>query len=152
AANTFTGRVVSKDSFELRDDAEGGGLNINVTTGGRIYFAPWYNGAYNFQREFGFDPAVEKWYAEGGFTDASLTQSSVTQHQAALSIAWSQLTSLPDYATRWPSWSEVSDKPSTFSPSAHTHSASDITSGTLSDARLPATIGGNKTFSNNVAV
>src|SRR5690606_36587354 len=59
---------------------------------------------------------------------------------------------LPVYATRWPTWSEVTDKPSTFPPDAHTHSASDITSGTLSDARLPATIGGDKTFSDNVTV
>lgn len=34
-------------------------------------------------------------------------------------------------------WNEISGKPSTFSPSSHTHSASDITSGTLSISRLP---------------
>ena len=35
------------------------------------------------------------------------------------------------------SWSDISGKPSTFTPSAHTHSASDITSGTLALARIP---------------
>jgi hypothetical protein len=36
-----------------------------------------------------------------------------------------------------PSWGEVTGKPTTFTPSAHTHSASDITSGTLTIARIP---------------
>lgn len=35
------------------------------------------------------------------------------------------------------SWAEVSGKPSTFTPATHTHSASDITSGTLSISRIP---------------
>src|SRR5690606_21527211 len=49
-------------------------------------------------------------------------------------------------------WHTGNFDPNTKANASHTHSASDITSGTLSDARLPATIGGNKTFSNNVAV
>ena len=39
-------------------------------------------------------------------------------------IDWSVITSKPTYATRWPSWSEVTDKPSTFSPSSHSHDSS----------------------------
>jgi len=34
---------------------------------------------------------------------------------------WSDLNGLPSYATRWPSWTEVSSKPSTFPPSSHDH-------------------------------
>lgn len=34
-------------------------------------------------------------------------------------------------------WNEIGSKPSTFSPSSHTHSVSDITSGTLSISRIP---------------
>lgn len=34
------------------------------------------------------------------------------------------------------SWSNVSGKPSTFTPSAHVHAASDVTSGTFADARV----------------
>ena len=56
----------------------------------------------------------------GTLANARVAQSNVTQHQAALSIAWSQLTSVP----------------STFTPSAHTHSTADITSGTFADARV----------------
>lgn len=35
-------------------------------------------------------------------------------------------------------WAGITDKPTTFAPSAHNHAASDITSGTLGAARLPA--------------
>lgn len=34
-------------------------------------------------------------------------------------------------------WADITDKPSTFAPSAHTHSAGDITSGTFTIARIP---------------
>ena len=34
-------------------------------------------------------------------------------------------------------WNEIGSKPSSFTPSSHTHSASDITSGTLALARIP---------------
>lgn len=63
----------------------------------------------------------------GMFADARIAASNVTQHQGALSIGWSQLTGLPAFATRWPTWSEVTDKPTTFTPSAHTHTTGDIT-------------------------
>lgn len=35
-------------------------------------------------------------------------------------------------------WSHITDKPTTFAPSAHNHDASNITSGTVAAARLPA--------------
>ncbi|AYD81520.1 minor tail protein [Arthrobacter phage KBurrousTX] len=34
-------------------------------------------------------------------------------------------------------WADLTDKPTTFTPSAHTHSAADLTSGTVPVARLP---------------
>ena len=37
-----------------------------------------------------------------------------------------------------PSWSDVTGKPSTFTPTSHNHAASEITSGTLADARIPS--------------
>lgn len=49
---------------------------------------------------------------------------------------WSQITGAPIYTTRWPDWTEVTGKPSTFTPATHQHSTADITSGTgLADAR-----------------
>ena len=51
---------------------------------------------------------------------ADIPSAAVTQYQASLSIGWGQLTSVP----------------STFTPSAHVHSAVDITSGSLALARI----------------
>ena len=41
-------------------------------------------------------------------------------------MAWGNITGVPATATRWPSWSEVTNKPITFNPSNHTHPLSDI--------------------------
>lgn len=51
------------------------------------------------------------------------------------SVAWSILTNIPAFASRWPDWTEVTGKPTTFTPSAHNHSANEITSGYLADAQ-----------------
>ncbi len=48
---------------------------------------------------------------------------------------WSQITNVPDYGTRWPTYDEVTGKPATFTATAHNHAASEITSGRLADAR-----------------
>ncbi|MBL0605835.1 phage tail protein [Aeromonas caviae] len=42
---------------------------------------------------------------------------------ASHSHPWSQLTGIPAYATRWPNWGEVTGKPATMPPAAHTHPA-----------------------------
>ncbi len=50
--------------------------------------------------------------------------------------SWSDITSgIPAFASRWPTWGEVTSKPSTFPPDSHNHAASEITSGTLPGAR-----------------
>lgn len=36
-------------------------------------------------------------------------------------LDWSYITNKPTTATRWPSWTEVTGKPSSFTPSAHNH-------------------------------
>lgn len=41
-------------------------------------------------------------------------------------MAWGNITGAPATATRWPSWSEITSKPSTFTPSSHTHPLSGI--------------------------
>lgn len=48
---------------------------------------------------------------------------------------WDDLISPPVYALRWPTWAEVTGKPTTFAPSTHEHDAGAITSGRLADAR-----------------
>lgn len=39
-------------------------------------------------------------------------------------LDWSYITNKPATATRWPSWAEVTGKPSSFTPSPHTHGLS----------------------------
>lgn len=56
----------------------------------------------------------------GTLADARISESSVTQHEAALLIDWMQLDNVP----------------ATFPPSAHNHNASDLNAGTLADARV----------------
>lgn len=49
---------------------------------------------------------------------------------------WSQITGKPEFATRWPTYEEVTGKPTTFAPEAHVHSTADITTGAgLADPR-----------------
>lgn len=63
---------------------------------------------------------------------------------------FSQITNLPVYVTRWPEWTEVTSKPSTFPPSAHTHPASDITSGRLNDAQRGVWVQASQPVANTV--
>lgn len=46
---------------------------------------------------------------------------------AASNIGWSQLTGVPAFASRWPTFAEVTGKPSTYPPSAHGHAIGDVT-------------------------
>lgn len=41
--------------------------------------------------------------------------------------AWADITGKLSYATRWPTWTEVTSKPTTFAPSSHTHAISNVT-------------------------
>ena len=57
----------------------------------------------------------------------NITPSSIGAASSSHNHSWSNITSgIPATATRWPSWSEVTSKPSTFTPSSHTHSISNI--------------------------
>lgn len=62
-------------------------------------------------------------------TNEYLATVTVTDH----THPWSQITNIPIYTTRWPVWTEVTDKPTTFPPATHSHAASDIISGRLGD-------------------
>lgn len=73
--------------------------------------------------------ANAKAYADAKAADA-LDQAK--QYADNLEISWEQVADKPVQATRWPSWSEVTGKPSTFPPSAHTHGASDLPEATTS--------------------
>ena len=73
----------------------------------------------------------------GVITLGKATITPLTAHQSLAGYlkttdisAWAKAASKPSYA-----WSEITSKPSTFAPSAHNHSADNITSGTLPVAR-----------------
>lgn len=76
-----------------------------------------------------------------GLSISSAGVLSATGGGVADSVDWDNITSKPSWvdSTSKPTytWSEISGKPSSFTPASHTHSASDITSGTLAIARIP---------------
>lgn len=61
----------------------------------------------------------------GSYGGASSIASFTVDAKGRITAARS--TALPETATRWPSWSEVTSKPTTFTPTAHTHTWADIT-------------------------
>lgn len=46
-----------------------------------------------------------------------------------ISVSWSSLYGVPEFASRWPTYAEVTGKPATFTPASHVHATTDITSG-----------------------
>lgn len=44
-----------------------------------------------------------------------------TYGQVIMNSTWDRIEEKPETATRWPSWSEVTNKPSTFMPATHNH-------------------------------
>ena len=68
--------------------------------------------------------------------NVTLTASDVGAKPSSYVPDWTDVTNKP---TAFPTnWTNVADKPATFAPSAHTHNASDVTSGTFDAARIPA--------------
>jgi hypothetical protein len=54
---------------------------------------------------------------------------------------------IPDFWST-PFWSNIPDKPSTFTPASHNHAASDVTSGTFDTGRIPTITYGMTNFCN----
>ena len=66
---------------------------------------------------------------------SDFTQADINNWNTAFS--WGNHAGLYRPVSWVPSWSDVTGKPTTFTPSAHTHNASDINAGTLAIARIP---------------
>jgi len=75
--------------------------------------------------------------ADGAVTTPKVADAAITDAKVA-SVAWGKLTGLPAFATRWPTWFEVTAKPATFPPSAHIHGLGGDLSGSTDDAQLVA--------------
>lgn len=54
---------------------------------------------------------------------------------------WSNITGAPAQATRWPTWSEVTSKPSTFPPASHSHAYIPTGVSMVSDLNAVSTAG-----------
>ena len=67
---------------------------------------------------------------------------SVNYANSAGAVAWANVSSKPATATRWPTWDEVTSKPSTFAPSSHTHSYLPLAGGTVT-GRISRDSGGS---------
>lgn len=52
-------------------------------------------------------------------------------------VPWARISEAPTTATRWPSWGEVTGKPSTFAPSTHTHAWVQVTDPPAQATRWP---------------
>ncbi|WP_084703377.1 phage tail protein [Necropsobacter rosorum] len=53
-------------------------------------------------------------------------------------LSWGNLRGIPNTASRWPAWNEVTSKPSTFPPSSHNHAWTQITNAPATATRWPA--------------
>lgn len=73
---------------------------------------PDYDESYIYKRYYRSDKWSGWFKLNAGYADS------------AGSVAWDNITNKPDTATRWPSWTEVTGKPSSFTPSTHTHGLS----------------------------
>ncbi len=58
----------------------------------------------------------------------TLSASDVKARADSWKPAWNDVSSKPSQATRWPTYAEVTSKPTTFPPSSHTHTISNISS------------------------
>ena len=75
--------------------------------------------------------------ANNAVTTAKIANNAVTTDKIA-NVDWAKVTGEPAYTTRWPAWSEVTSKPTTFVPSTHNHT---------NDALYPATVSASNTIS-----
>lgn len=102
--------------------------------------AVFVNGVRRFPPDFTEDSSTKFTLASalaGGETVVAVTNdfAATLDVPEPVSVSWNILTGVPVYATRWPTFSEVTGKPATYTPATHTHSADQITSGRLADSR-----------------
>lgn len=102
--------------------------------------AVYVNGARKFAGSDFTETSSTSVTFTSGLTAGSVVDFVTNDYVATISLSshshpWSQITGVPVYTTRWPAWTEVTGKPTVFTPDTHVHSAADITSGRLADAR-----------------
>lgn len=113
------------------------GNSLGNTYSGVMTIAPWRDpsGGWSHQLIFSSSGATE---ADSyiGWRVANPDEADPAQWSTIRKLATQEWVGSQNYLTTV-AWNDVTGKPSTFTPSAHTHDASDIVSGTLDGARLP---------------
>lgn len=80
-------------------------------------YSNWYNDwSVSFVTSF---PTINSEITRYAITTDNISNQSVNYANSAGSVAWSNVTEKPATATRWPSWNEVTNKPSVFSASEY---------------------------------
>ena len=126
------------DTWEGYSDEEKGGWVLSAYLGVRLHqdIENLKNGVAMSYAVTGTGNAItdvtrdgSRWVFTKGKTFSELGHTHPLSDISDLNSSWdSLLKEAPSaYITRWPSWTEVKDKPSTFTPSSHKHVKADIT-------------------------
>jgi hypothetical protein len=119
----------------------GGGVNGRLDTG---HYANWSLNRDHVSFDHGDDAGPATAIVHGAITYNPDVSVSTTPRVFTLPPSTGTLALTSDIAqTDWNAstgLAAILNKPSTFAPSAHTHSAADITTGTLPDARLSSNV------------
>lgn len=125
---TLAGINWSAGPYFLKTEIDpAGGTNYSIIGTTQLLSVPYALQAKSVTSEA--DPVFTASPASG------ITGSNITNWNSAFS--WGNHAGLYRPATWLPSWANITAKPTEFPPSAHAHSAADITSGTFDAARIP---------------
>lgn len=125
---TLAGINWSAGPYFLKTEIDpAGGTNYSIIGTTQLLSVPYALQAKTVTTEA--DPVFTASPASG------ITGSNITNWNSA--FGWGNHVGLYRPATWLPSWADVKAKPTEFPPSAHAHSAEDITSGTFDAARIP---------------
>lgn len=113
----------------------------DVVLGYSQSYSNWYNNwSISFVTSF---PTINKEITRYAITTDNINSQSVNYANSAGSVAWGNVTGKPATATRWPSWSEVTDKPifTTWSETSSAASYSLSNAAWTNTITLPTTAG-----------
>lgn len=113
--HNYAGSASAGGPANLVKDSGGGANPIQISYGGTAltsstanFLAAWKKDLVNGNRELRDIPSSEALALIGA---APSSHTHVMSDISGLSLAWSSITGKPETATRWPSWSEVTNKP-----------------------------------------
>lgn len=109
---------------DYKDAAAGSASSASSSAGSASNSASTATAQANLAEKWAQHP--ENTAVESGKYSAYHWAQKAQEYAGAVDYNWSAIQGKPATATRWPSWGEVTSKPSTFTPSGHTHDWSQI--------------------------